>query len=81
MTSREWWYRDTVHLINALTRPLFVYRMATGDTRGGADTRRRNALLEIERILEEHGWTRERVVIDDLTGIQRELTEEVLRDG
>lgn len=55
----EWWYGSTKHLIDALNRPVFIYRMASGDKRRGAATRRKNALAEIERVLEEHGWTRD----------------------
>ena len=57
--DRPWWYGSTEHLVNALTKPTFIYRMATGDRRKGSDLRQAKALREIERILEEHGWSRD----------------------
>lgn len=41
-------------LIDELTRPIFVWRMARADhQRKGAETRRVNALAEIEAILDK----------------------------
>ena len=44
------------HLTYQLYKPLYVFNMARGDIRAGAQARRRNASKEILEVLRENGF-------------------------
>lgn len=44
------------HLTYQLYKPLYVFNMARGDRRPGAQARRLNASKEILEVLREHGF-------------------------